>query len=283
MKKIISAFPVSAFSRPCKALRRLSRQSAAAPFPPAFPSAARLVALLLTTVLLTVSLLTASLLTACVGLPAPGEEASVPEEPSWPELILENYLTESGMLDLDSLRARNPECYGWLVIPGTSISYPLVQPEEDQTWYLNHDFYGEEDEKGCIYTENYNSRDFTDPNTVIYGRNVEGAFAGLHQYQDRDFFDSNREIKIYLADKVLTCRIFAAYTSDNRHLLLNYDLEDRNVYSSYLGEIFSRREMDVFLDDTVEVTAYQQIVTLSTGVSGQDEKRYLVQAVIQAE
>ena len=38
--------------------------------------------------------------------------------------------------------------------------------------------------------------------------------------------------------------------------------------------------MDACEDDSAEVTADDRIVTLSTGVSGQDDRRYLVQAVL---
>ena len=41
--------------------------------------------------------------------------------------------------------------------------------------------------------------------------------------------------------------------------------------------------MDVFIDDSVEVTSENMIITLSTGVTGQDDKRYLVQAVLVTE
>ena len=41
--------------------------------------------------------------------------------------------------------------------------------------------------------------------------------------------------------------------------------------------------MDAFIDDSVEVTSENKIITLSTGVTGQDDKRYLVQAVLVTE
>ncbi len=200
-----------------------------------------------------------------------------------PELVLENFLTEDGYLDVDALQALNSECYAWIVIEGTDISFPVMQPSEDLSWYLSHDFWGEEDDNGCIYTEYYNSMDFQDPNTVIYGRNTDSRFGMLHQYQDRSYFDGHREIKIYLSDQVLTYKIFAAYTYDDRHLIMTYDFWDANVFSGYLSDVFSQRQMDAFIDDSIEVTVEDRIITLSTGVTGQSEKRYLVQAVLVSE
>lgn len=192
---------------------------------------------------------------------------------------LESYLTQDGYPDLESLQKINTDIYAWLDIPGTGISFPILQSAEDETYYLSHNEAREEDDAGCIYTEYFNRKDFSDPNTVIYGRNVDGRFAQLHDYQDRDYFDSNRSLNIYLEDRVLQYEIFAAYNYDDRHLIKIYDFWDKDIYASYLETIFSQRAMDAYVDTSIEVTADDQIITLSTGVTGQDDKRYLVQAV----
>lgn len=188
-----------------------------------------------------------------------------------------------GMTDLEQLMKKNPDVCAWLEITGTDLSFPVCQSAEDEYFYLSHGLDKKEDSAGCIYTEYYNSRAFTDPNTVIYGRNVEGRFAGLHQYQDRDFFDTYREVKIYLKDKTLTYEIFAAYEYDDRHLIKIYDFWDRDIFTAYLKDVFSQRGMDTYLDDSIEVTAEDRIITLSTGVTGADDRRYLVQAVLENE
>ena len=193
---------------------------------------------------------------------------------------LSAWLTEEGYLDLDSLHRINPDIYAWLDIPGTDISFPILQSAEDEYFYLSHNESKEADDGGCIYTEYFNRKDFSDPNTVIYGRNVDGRFALLHQFQDRDFFDANRTLNIYLEDRVLRYQIFAAYNYDDRHLIKIYDFWDKDIFSSYLETVFSQRAMDAYVDDSAEVTAEDKIITLSTGVTGQDDRRYLVQAVL---
>ncbi|HJA93972.1 MAG TPA: class B sortase [Candidatus Eisenbergiella merdipullorum] len=196
---------------------------------------------------------------------------------------LQDYLTPEGFLDLAKLQEINPDIYAWIDIEGTGLSFPLLQSAEDESFYLSHNERKEADDGGCIYTEYFNRKDFSDPNTVIYGRNVKGRFAGLHQYQDRDFFDSHRTIKIYLTDRVLEYRIFAAYTYDDRHLIKIYDFWDKDIFSAYLKDVFSQRAMDAYVDDSMDVTADDKIITLSTGVTGEDDKRYLVQAVLVSE
>lgn len=66
-------------------------------------------------------------------------------------------------------------------------------------------------------------------------------------------------------------------------MIATYDFWDQLVFSNYLEDVFAIRAMDAFIDDSVEVTAENKIITLSTGVTGQDDKRYLVQAVLVTE
>lgn len=181
---------------------------------------------------------------------------------------------------LELLQRINGDAYAWLDIPGTDISFPILQDSQDPAFYLSHNEDREADEGGCIYTEYVNSKEFTDNNTVIYGRNVSGRFGKLHQYRDRDFFDKNRKIVVCLPDQTLEYEIFAAYPYDDRHLIASFDFSDETVYENYLNEIFAIRKMDAFIDETVEVTAKDKIITLSTGVAGQEDQRYLVQAVL---
>lgn len=185
-------------------------------------------------------------------------------------------------IDFEALWEINPEAYAWITIPGTEIDYPILQSETDNTYYLTHNIEGEESPEGAIFTEDYNSKDFEDPNTVIYGHNMRNGsmFQGLHEYMDRAFFDENREVLIYLPDKILHYEIFAAYLYDDRHLLESFDFEDEDVFEAYLNRIFSIRDMNSFIDTDMEVTAEDKIITLSTCYSNESNQRYLVQAVL---
>ena len=46
------------------------------------------------------------------------------------------------------------------------------------------------------------------------------------------------------------------------------------------NEVFSIRQIDAFIDDTMDVTEDDKLITLETGVSGEPDQRYLVQAVL---
>lgn len=184
-------------------------------------------------------------------------------------------------IDFESLKAEYPDIYAWITIPGTQIDYPIVQHPTDNSYYLNHTVDGRKKVEGAIFTENYNSTDFEDPNTVIYGHNMKNGsmFKGLHKYKDKQFFEENSEIVIYQEGRVLRYKIFAAYVYDSRHLMLSFDFDDVNIFRSYLNSVLTKKEMSSNIDTTVGVTEEDKIITLST-CNNNDSQRYLVQAVL---
>lgn len=203
----------------------------------------------------------------------PEPEPELPEEePSKVEIPI----------DFEALQEQNEDVYAWIRIPGTNVDYPILQDGEDNGYYLNHTIDGIEAIEGSIYTENYNNKDFDDPNTVIYGHNMKNGsmFRTLHNYEDKAFFDENREIFIYLPDRILEYRIFAAYIYDNRHLLLNFDFEDPEEFQQYIDDIFDIRDISAHIDASMEVGVDDRILTLSTCNAGIETQRYLVQAVL---
>lgn len=185
-------------------------------------------------------------------------------------------------IDFASLQARNPDVYAWITVPGTNIDYPILQSDGDNSYYLDHTLNGESSPEGSIFTENYNSKDFEDPNTVIYGHNMKNGsmFQNLHNYQDREFFNNNRDVIIYTPDAIRHYKIFAAYLYDNRHILESFDFNDPWVYKQYLDQIFSIRGMNSCIDTDTKVGVEDKIITLSTCYGTQHDVRYLVQAVL---
>lgn len=185
-------------------------------------------------------------------------------------------------IDFAALQSKNPDIYAWITIPGTAVDYPIVQSGTDNTYYLTHTIDGEVSPEGSIYTETYNSRDFEDPNTVIYGHDMANGsmFQNLLKYQDRSFFDANREVLVYTPDAIRHYRIFAAYLYDDRHLMQSFDFDDKEIYRQYLDSVFSIREMGACIDTGQAVTDEDKIITLSTCYGNQADMRYLVQAVL---
>ncbi len=197
-----------------------------------------------------------------------------------PETVVEE-IAESP-IDWEGMWEINEDVYAWITVPGTVIDYPILQHATDNTYYLNYNIDGSYGYPGCIYTENMNSKDFTDNNTVIYGHNMKNGsmFAGLHQYEDGNFFMEHPQVLIYTPEKEYEYTIFAAYIYDDRHLMYSFDFANEDVYASYLDTVLNIRDLSANIRDDVTVTKDDNIITLVTCMSNQPDKRLLVQAVL---
>lgn len=185
----------------------------------------------------------------------------------------------------DLQRNVNPDIYAWIYIPDTQIDYPVLQHPTDNYYYLEYNLDGSKGYPGCIYTEDYNEKDFSDPHTVIYGHNMKNGtmFAGLHKFGDSEYFKEHPYVYIYTEDRLLVYEIFAAHESGNEHILYNNDFSDSYVFTKYLAEIMTGRTMNGNIREDLSVTSDDRIVTLSTCVANRPEKRYLVQGVLLNE
>ena len=185
-------------------------------------------------------------------------------------------------IDWEGMWEINEDVYAWITIPGTVIDYPILQHATDNTYYLNYNIDGSYGYPGCIYTENMNAKDFTDNNTVIYGHNMKNGsmFAGLHQYEEKGFFEEHPQVLIYTPEKEYEYTVFAAYIYDDRHLLYSFDFANEEGYASYLDTVLNMRDLSANIRDDIIVTKDDNIITLVTCMSKQPDKRLLVQAVL---
>ena len=184
-------------------------------------------------------------------------------------------------VDFEELKKQNPDIYAWINIPGTSVDYPVLRREDDNSYYLNHTVDKKKSVYGSIYTENYNGTDFADFNTVIYGHNMKNGtmFGTLKKYRDKTFFEQNQYINVYTPGRIMKYQIFAAYVWDDRHILLSLDFDNEDIREAYIDMIFSTRKMNANINSGLTVTKDDRIITLST-CTGNDEERYLVQGVL---
>lgn len=185
-------------------------------------------------------------------------------------------------IDFASLREINPEIYAWIRIPNTNIDYPVAQSATDDGFYLHHDIYGKYVFAGTIYSEMKNSKDFSDPNTILYGHNMTKGymFQNLYKFQKQDFFNSNTEFYIYTPGHILTYTVYSAYQYDDRHILNSFDFSDEKVFEEYIKSTKNPTFMLKNVRQDIEVTAKDKIITLSTCLGDGKKYRYLVQGVL---
>lgn len=231
---------------------------------------------------------TPSAIPAATPSPAPTESAA----PATPEPTEEPYheLKEMGVpipekeIDFEDLQQNvNGDIYAWLYIPDSTIDFPVLQHPTDNSHYLNYNLDGSKGYPGCIFSENYNEKDFEDPLTVLYGHVMDttgSMFAGLHKFRDSEYLEEHPYIYIYLPDKMYVYEIFAAYEYSDVHLLYGHDYTDAAEFLTYIQEIMGLREMNCVRKEGVELSVDDRILTLSTCITGKPKNRYLVQGVL---
>lgn len=178
--------------------------------------------------------------------------------------------------DLEALQAINPDILGWIEIPDTAISYPLLQGEDNE-YYLQRTWLGERCSAGSIFLESTNSRDMNDFHTIIYGHRMRSGamFAGLARYQEKDFWRSHPSVYLALEDGVRRYDIYAAYEADVKSLVYRLDLDGLHEELIQLG-------LDSSVIDTgVVPEPEEKLLTLSTCTGRGYSSRWIVQAVLR--
>lgn len=185
-------------------------------------------------------------------------------------------------IDFPALWEMNPDIYAWLQIPGTDVSYPLLQRAEDDSFYLDHNSQGEADKNGSLYTEGrYNATDFSAPVTVVYGHHMRsGAMFGRLQadYSSMEGLEAYGEIVVYLPEEELHFQVFAGVPFSNTHLLYHYDFSDQGIYQAFLDHIRTFRAIDAHVKEDLAPVPGDQMLVLSTCLQGNNKRRYLVLA-----
>ena len=174
---------------------------------------------------------------------------------------------------LDELMAINPDVVGWLTVDDTHIDYPVVQGENDME-YINKDVYGEFALPGSIFLSCVNSRDFSDPYSLVYGHHMaNGAmFGDIVEFANKDYFDTHTTGTLYLPDETQGITLFACMqTSATDTVVYNPKAQQEDVSGllSYLEEnAVQYRDIGVKKSD--------RIIGLSTCAEAETNGRVIV-------
>lgn len=204
------------------------------------------------------------------------------------EVVIDAEVTEQGeteqetceaVYDFDALREENADIYAWITVPGTQVDYPVLQSETDN-YYLERNLDDSAGYPGCLYTNKCNLKDFSDYNTVIYGHNMKNGsmFGCLHSYEDAEFFEENRQIIVYTEEKCLTYEIYAAVKFTDVYIPAYYDATTATGRDAFLAalEDESKNSEVSHIAENIEIQPEDKIITLSTCVNGEREKRWLI-------
>ena len=126
-------------------------------------------------------------------------------------------------------QAKYPDVVGWLTIDGTNIDYPFVW-YSDNAFYLRRDLEKKYAQAGTLFMDYRCNKDFSSANTIIYGHHMKSGsmFGTLKNFNNKEFFDSNRTGTIFLANQTLTLEFFA---------FLVIKADDKEIYKTDFSEI----------------------------------------------
>lgn len=133
-----------------------------------------------------------------------GDEVS----PAWDDPAAE----ELAGIDLAALREVNPDAAGWIYIPGTNISHPVMQgPDND--YYLKHTWEKKWNSGGSIFLDRHSQRDFEGFHTIVYGHRMNNGtmFGALHGYEDPEFWQEHPWVYVADGGCVRRYEVFAAW------------------------------------------------------------------------
>lgn len=183
---------------------------------------------------------------------------------------------EEQTADLEALQAVSEAVIGWIRIPETKLSYPLVQGA-DNDYYLNHAWNGQSTSVGSIFLDYRCAPDLMDVHTIIYGHRMKDGsmFAALKYYNKLAWWEEHPWVYVETGEGTRRYEIFAAYEAPVRSC--TYELE--------FPDDAARQELiDFALEQSVIQTGVipqsaDRILTLSTCTGKGYETRWVVQAV----
>lgn len=187
-------------------------------------------------------------------------------------------------VDFEALQAKNPEIYAWLSFPEAGVDDPVLQRlgaenDEEDEFYLNRDVSGNPSNAGSLFTQyRYNSTDFSDPVTVIYGHR-RSLFGQLQSWCQQARLGEDTTFTIYLPGHRLTYRVFAGIPYNDSHVMYYHDFTDERVYTKFFKDVFATRDMRANLDWSGAPSFGDKVVILAT-CQEDETQRYLTMGVL---
>ena len=202
--------------------------------------------------------------------PQTGEEKGEPaaEQDPWAAALAQ--------VDLDALRQVNGDVVGWIAIPGTVLSYPVVQTG-DNSYYLNRTWKRESSSVGAIFLEHTAEADLSGFHTLIYGHRMRNGtmFGSLRDYRSADYWREHPSVYVTMGGQVLIYDIFAAYEVGIREIV--YRLDADQTKEEFIQFCLSHSAIQTGVEPTPE----DHVLTLSTCTERGHATRWVVQAVLR--
>lgn len=182
------------------------------------------------------------------------EESAEEQEPE----ELKHVISDTILPQFEEYYAQNDDIVGWISVPNTAISYPVMQ-SEDNDYYLHRNFEEQYIFDGIPFMDfrNVITPELYD-NTLIYGHNMGlkgNMFTELMRYQKLDFYKKSPVIRfdtLYRESQWKIIAVFEANTEEQFGEVFEYYnfllAEKEEDFQNYLDEIYKRSYYHPFVD-----------------------------------
>lgn len=184
------------------------------------------------------------------------------------EAVLESsgyqYVGSQVLSECQVLQNINPDLVGWLSVPG-ELDLPVVY--RDNTYYLDHDFYGRENDSGTVFLDADHPFEEDSQYLFLHGHNVwDGSMFGvLTHYRNTDYIKAHPYLYFTTLYRRETYEIFGVLrvTTEDMYGLLRLGtptFENGAEFNSFIDSL--RKHAIRFTNE--EISPDDAIMALST-------------------
>ena len=179
----------------------------------------------------------------------------------------------------EALYAQNSDLVGWIRM-ADSVDYPVLY--RDNSYYMDHDFYGEYSQAGSIFLDARNDADMRDSAMLIYGHNMRSGemFGDLDAYRETAYLCKypiislqsawESEPRQYVLISLFDASMNKSDPSYIRIIRTAFDSDEDK--QAFIDEMRARSVYDIPL----EADANDQLLTLVTCSYTHDNGRFLL-------
>lgn len=181
-------------------------------------------------------------------------------------------------IDFDALLSINSDCVGWIYIPDTEISYPIVQGS-DNSYYLKHLFDGKWNSSGCIFLDYRVDVSLSDRHSIIYGHHMKNGtmFSGLTKYKEQNYYENHLVGYLITPEQTYKIEFFAGYVANVTDSAWEIDFESDEDFETWIKDAKKRSWIESDLSPAVT----DRVLTLSTCTYEFDNARFVLLGVLK--
>ncbi|MBE5773919.1 MAG: class B sortase [Clostridiales bacterium] len=201
-------------------------------------------------------------------LPTPGENTLVFALPTAPPV----------QDAFEELIALNPDTIGFLAI-GEEIALPVVQRENDNDYYLDHNFDGDDAIEGALFLDGANRLVPEDDCLIVYGHNMKNGtmFGKLESYGDMSFLRDNAIVQFDTIYENRRYVPFAAFTASMNPGSRYYFDVRQFVFDEYsFGDFIKKMKTRSLVNIPVDVMWGDRVLMLVTCDYNNDSGRFIL-------